>query len=168
MSKGPSKKKDNSAMYCSFCGKSQHEVHKLIAGPSVYICDECVDLCNGIIKEEQDNAPRAQSAAPPHIHHALPSPEEIHAFLDEYVIGQDYAKKVLSVAVYNHYKKLHSDPKEGDVELNKSNILLIGPSQSGHLPNPILIFGQTKAIAVNSQIMFKPFLINTLCHFSLF
>jgi len=111
-------------LYCSFCGKSQHEVRKLIAGPSVFICDECVELCNDIIREELEE--KASTAR-----NKLPKPQEIRGVLDEYVIGQDAAKKVLSVAVYNHYKRLESRGKEGDVELAKSNILLIGPTGSG-------------------------------------
>lgn len=112
-------------LYCSFCGKSQHEVRKLIAGPSVFICDECVDLCNDIIREEiQENAPEDSSDK-------LPVPHEIKATLDEYVIGQDRAKIVLSVAVYNHYKRLKHEGPKSEVELGKSNILLIGPTGSG-------------------------------------
>jgi len=112
-------------LYCSFCGKSQHEVRKLIAGPSVFICDECVDLCNDIIREEiqesttEDNSDR------------LPVPHEIKSSLDEYVIGQDRAKIVLAVAVYNHYKRLKYEGPKSDIELGKSNILLIGPTGSG-------------------------------------
>ncbi len=112
-------------LYCSFCGKSQHEVRKLIAGPSVFICDECVELCNDIIREEmQDQAPAGATK--------LPKPVEINAILDEYVIGQDRAKKVLSVAVYNHYKRLDAkNASKNGVELAKSNILLVGPTGSG-------------------------------------
>ena len=114
--------------HCSFCGKSQHEVRKLIAGPSVYVCDECVLLCNDIINEEaRDNKTNLPSDSLP----KLPAPTEIRRTLDDYVIGQTQAKKVLSVAVYNHYKRLRSHSKSDDVELNKSNILLIGPTGSG-------------------------------------
>ncbi len=109
-------------LYCSFCGKSEHEVRKLIAGPSVYICDECVDLCNDIIREEVHAKPQIKG---------LPKPQEIRAVLDEYVIGQEQAKKVLSVAVYNHYKRLSAKGSTDGVELAKSNILLIGPTGSG-------------------------------------
>lgn len=118
---------DGKLLYCSFCGKSQHEVRKLIAGPSVFICDECVDLCNDIITEEVQEAD-AESAG-----EKLPKPKEINAILDQYVIGQVRAKKILSVAVYNHYKRLQSDGKgaDGDIELGKSNILLVGPTGSG-------------------------------------
>jgi len=112
-------------LYCSFCGKSQHEVRKLIAGPSVFICDECVDLCNDIIREEVQEA-QAESSA-----HKLPAPKEISAILDQYVIGQERAKKILAVAVYNHYKRLNQREKKDDVELGKSNILLLGPTGSG-------------------------------------
>jgi ATP-dependent Clp protease ATP-binding subunit ClpX len=113
-------------LYCSFCGKSQHEVRKLIAGPSVFICDECIDLCNDIIREEAttDTGQKTQKSD-------LPSPHEICEILDQYVIGQVQAKKILSVAVYNHYKRLKSGGKQDDVELAKSNILLIGPTGSG-------------------------------------
>ncbi len=118
-------------LYCSFCGKSQHEVKKLIAGPSVFICDECIDLCNDIIRDEV--AAESEQARPSR--GDLPTPGEIKASLDQYVIGQDTAKRTLSVAVYNHYKRLKhmgsGDGKKPDVELNKSNILLIGPTGSG-------------------------------------
>jgi ATP-dependent Clp protease ATP-binding subunit ClpX len=113
-------------LYCSFCGKSQHEVRKLIAGPSVFICDECIDLCNDIIREEAQADPAAKSSKG-----ELPTPQEICDILDQYVIDQVKAKKILSVAVYNHYKRLKSGAKEGEVELAKSNILLIGPTGSG-------------------------------------
>ena len=116
---------DGKLLYCSFCGKSQHEVRKLIAGPSVFICDECVDLCNDIIREEVQDAETKGSSD------QLPTPQEIKATLDEYVIGQDKAKVVLAVAVYNHYKRLQHDGGKAGVELSKSNILLIGPTGSG-------------------------------------
>ena len=112
-------------LYCSFCGKSQHEVRKLIAGPSVFICDECVELCNDIILEEVSEGGQAKESD------RLPIPEEINAILDDYVIGQEHAKKVLAVAVYNHYKRLNYTGKKDDVELSKSNILLIGPTGCG-------------------------------------
>jgi ATP-dependent Clp protease ATP-binding subunit ClpX len=112
-------------LYCSFCGKSQHEVRKLIAGPSVFICDECVELCNDIIREEIQEKSVAGDG------NALPTPHEIKIILDEYVIGQEQAKKILSVAVYNHYKRLEQGIKKSDVELTKSNVLLIGPTGSG-------------------------------------
>ena len=112
-------------LYCSFCGKSQHEVRKLIAGPSVFVCDECVDLCNDIIREEIQEKDTDSGSR------KLPIPEEIKKTLDEYVIGQESAKKVLSVAVYNHYKRLNYDKNNGDVELSKSNILMVGPTGTG-------------------------------------
>jgi ATP-dependent Clp protease ATP-binding subunit ClpX len=112
-------------LYCSFCGKSQHEVRKLIAGPSVFICDECVELCNDIIREEIQEKSVAGVGA------SLPTPREINKILDEYVIGQENAKKILSVAVYNHYKRLEQGIKKSDIELSKSNVLLVGPTGSG-------------------------------------
>ncbi len=114
-------------LYCSFCGKSQHEVRKLIAGPSVFICDECIDLCNDIIREEAqaDKGERSTTGK------KLPTPHEICERLDQYVIGQTRAKRILSVAVYNHYKRIESNGRDDDVELAKSNILLIGPTGSG-------------------------------------
>ena len=112
-------------LYCSFCGKSQHEVRKLIAGPSVFVCDECVDLCNDIIREE------VQGKETDSNQRKLPIPEEIKNTLDQYVIGQDSAKKVLSVAVYNHYKRLNYEKTADDVELGKSNILMVGPTGTG-------------------------------------
>ena len=111
---------------CSFCGKSQDEVKKLIAGPTVYICDECIELCNDIIAEES----KLEEAMGPDVK-KLPKPREIKDVLDEYVIGQDQAKKVLAVAVYNHYKRIESMGKPSDVEMQKSNILLLGPTGSG-------------------------------------
>ena len=113
-------------LYCSFCGKSQHEVRKLIAGPSVFVCDECVELCNDIIREEAQGDQSAKGGASD-----LPVPQEICSMLDEYVIDQPKAKKILSVAVYNHYKRLKNSSKTDEVELSKSNILLIGPTGSG-------------------------------------
>ena len=113
-------------LYCSFCGKSQHEVRKLIAGPSVFICDECIELCNDIIREETQGEQGGKGPKSD-----LPVPHEIRTILDQYVIGQDVAKKILSVAVYNHYKRLKTMAKSDEVELAKSNILLIGPTGSG-------------------------------------
>ena len=124
--KGTSSEK---TLYCSFCGKSQHEVKKLIAGPSVFICDECIDLCNDIIRDELPAGEGGEKDA----RGDLPTPAEIKGNLDNYVIGQDVAKRTLAVAVYNHYKRLrHKDTaKKDEVELAKSNILLIGPTGSG-------------------------------------
>ena len=118
------KGEDGKLLYCSFCGKSQHEVRKLIAGPSVFVCDECVELCNDIIREEMQEKTASGGEK-------LPKPQEINEVLNEYVIGQIRAKKVLSVAVYNHYKRLEAQTKKDDIELSKSNILLIGPTGSG-------------------------------------
>jgi len=124
-----SEKKSSSGeklLYCSFCGKSQHEVKKLIAGPSVFICDECIDLCNDIIRDEAASVENVAGAKSD-----LPTPQEITELLDQYVIGQATAKRILSVAVYNHYKRLKHLGKKDDVELAKSNILLVGPTGSG-------------------------------------
>ena len=118
------KSDDGKLLYCSFCGKSQHEVRKLIAGPTVFICDECVELCMDIIREENKNTLVKSRDG-------VPSPQEICSVLDSYVIGQDYAKRVLSVAVHNHYKRLNHAAKNNDVELAKSNILLVGPTGCG-------------------------------------
>ncbi|MBK1699869.1 ATP-dependent Clp protease ATP-binding subunit ClpX [Thiococcus pfennigii] len=118
------KSDDGKLLYCSFCGKSQHEVRKLIAGPSVFICDECVELCNDIIREEMQESVGAAASK-------LPKPHDIKHSLDQYVIGQERAKKVLSVAVYNHYKRLEISEAKEEIEIAKSNILLIGPTGSG-------------------------------------
>ncbi|RLB73083.1 MAG: ATP-dependent Clp protease ATP-binding subunit ClpX, partial [Deltaproteobacteria bacterium] len=120
-----SSKDENSQLTCSFCGKSQDEVKKLIAGPTVYICDECIELCNDIIDEES----RLDQSSDPELKQ-LPKPVEIKEILDEYVIGQERAKKILSVAVYNHYKRVESTEKN-DIEIQKSNVLLLGPTGSG-------------------------------------
>lgn len=124
MTKSTSGGDSKNTLYCSFCGKSQHEVRKLIAGPTVFICDECVELCMDIIREEHKNSLVKSGEG-------VPTPKEICDVLDDYVIGQDVAKRVLSVAVHNHYKRLGHTAKTGDVELAKSNILLIGPTGSG-------------------------------------
>ncbi len=128
MSRKNNNNDDSTTLRCSFCQKSQKEVRKLIAGPTVYICDECIELCNDIIAEEYEREEARQAQA------HLPKPKEIKEFLDQYVIGQDKAKRVLSVAVYNHYKRIQSKPSRNDssdVELEKSNILLLGPTGSG-------------------------------------
>ncbi len=124
MSKTTSTGDSKNTLYCSFCGKSQHEVRKLIAGPTVFICDECVELCMDIIREENKTALVKSREG-------IPAPKEIKTVLDDYVIGQERAKRVLSVAVHNHYKRLANMQKEADVEISKSNILLIGPTGSG-------------------------------------
>ena len=113
------KNNKNSDLVCSFCGKSQSEVKKLIAGPSVYICDECIDLCNEIIEEEYQKEARSDMV--------VPKPKEIKSIIDDYVIEQEQAKKILAVAVHNHYKRIDSRVEMGGVEISKSNILLIGP-----------------------------------------
>ncbi|MGE0253988.1 MAG: ATP-dependent Clp protease ATP-binding subunit ClpX [Alphaproteobacteria bacterium] len=124
MSSKTSGSDSKNTLYCSFCGKSQHEVRKLIAGPTVFICDECVELCMDIIREEHKSTLVKSRDG-------VPSPREICQVLDDYVIGQDYAKRVLSVAVHNHYKRLNNGGKGGDIEISKSNILLIGPTGCG-------------------------------------
>src|SRR5262245_45598953 len=116
---------DPANLSCSFCGKSQKEVRKLIAGPTVYICDECIDLCNDIIAEENARSTQMVSRS------SVPKPADIKKILDEYVIGQEKAKKILSVAVHNHYKRIENKGISSDVELQKSNILLVGPTGSG-------------------------------------
>ena len=117
---------------CSFCGKSQSEVKKLVAGRGVYICDECIQVCINIVADEMNEIEKENKpAVSEHMHGELPTPSKIKAFLDQYVIGQDFAKKVLSVAVYNHYKRLNCKEHNSDVEVSKSNVILIGPTGSG-------------------------------------
>ena len=115
---------DKKQLKCSFCGKNQDQVKRLIAGPGVYICDECIDLCSDIIQDEFEDNVELDTTA-------LPKPREIKSYLDQYVIGQDRAKKALSVAVYNHYKRVKANMIDDDIELQKSNILLLGPTGSG-------------------------------------
>ena len=123
MSKDRSKEKKKGLLFCSFCGRSQKDVRKLIAGPSLFICNACVDLCNDILKEEMADEKSAQAEL------QLPKPQAIKDVLDEYIIGQEHAKRVLSVAVYNHYKRIRCQGEnDSEVELSKSNILLIGPT----------------------------------------
>ena len=128
-------------LYCSFCGKSQHEVRKLIAGPTVFICDECVELCMDIIREE--NKTTGMKAR-----EGLPTPREICDVLDDYVIGQATAKRVLSVAVHNHYKRLANEGKTGELEIQKSNIMLVGPTGCGKtlLAQSLLSAGRTSKV----------------------
>src|SRR5258706_14413867 len=121
----PIEKRDGASLTCSFCGKAQKEVKKLIAGPTVYICDECIGLCNDIIAEEIEKEDQSYGTS------SIPKPAQIKKVLDEYVIGQDRAKKILAVAVHNHYKRIEAGAASGDVELQKANILLIGPTGSG-------------------------------------
>ena len=119
-----SEDESKSTLFCSFCGKSQHEVRKLIAGPTVFICDECVELCMDIIREEHKSAVTKSSDG-------IPTPQEINKVLDDYVIGQAKAKRVLAVAVHNHYKRLANEGKTGELEIQKSNIMLVGPTGCG-------------------------------------
>ena len=132
----------NEQLLCSFCGKSQRQVKKLIAGPGVYICDECIDLCNEIIDEEL-TSPAALDLD------NLPRPKEIHTLLDEYVVSQEQAKRTLAVAVYNHYKRVQMAQEDGDVELQKSNIMLLGPTGCGKT-----LLAQTLARILNVCLLY--------------
>ena len=139
---------NKNTLYCSFCGKSQHEVRKLIAGPTVFICDECVELCNDIIREETKTSLVKDKTG-------VPTPREICDTLDDYVIGQDFAKRVLSVAVHNHYKRLAHGAKGADIELAKSNILLIGPTGSV-LPQPVGPISKMLDLAISTSLPLGP------------
>lgn len=119
---------EDKVLHCSFCGKSQNEVKKLIAGRGVYICDECIDVCINIVSQEVKEERKAEEAA---VHEHLPTPSKIKEFLDQYVIGQEFAKRVLSVAVYNHYKRLNNKQQNPEIEISKSNVILIGSTGSG-------------------------------------
>src|SRR6516164_7632315 len=123
----PRKDAPGAVLQCSFCGKSPEEVQRLIAGPTAYICDECIDLCNDILREEG-------VAEPQKAHTRLLTPKELHHQLDDYIIGQTQAKKILSVAVYNHYKRIEANAGRSEMELQKSNVLLLGPTGSGKTP----------------------------------
>ena len=155
-------KHDDSRLKCSFCGKSQDQVKKLIAGPEVYICDECVELCNEILDEEffeakEKNGEKLEKSSDDIEEKAIPKPHEIKAYLDQHIVGQDDAKKVLSVAVYNHYKRLKHNKQEdtNGVEIQKSNILLVGPTGSGKT-----LLAQTLAKMLDVPFAYPLLLIN--------